>query len=310
MLDDVSGSFGMRFALAALAVGLAITVFFAAITYLRRRAPGTFAGFGIGAGRGMGRGRHHRLELLETVVLDARRRVILIRRDEVEHLLLVGGPADLVIENGISTAYQMADPEDDDEALPPYEDAPSPPPAALDRLRGRSPAPEKPAPPAYQEWQGDDSYDDLDLSDEGDDDLAGDFEETFHDYDRNRSEPPTGTIRPRTGSEAGRALAPPSPPMSDEEAAIARELEAARKRQQIPGPKAPVLGVTAARPGDDFNSAMEREMEQRLEAAKKQGQAGAAPRPVTLQTRRGQPADDATLKSGLAQLFGEGDPKG
>ena len=42
----------------------------------------------------------NRLQVLEVRNLDARRRLVLIRRDAVEHLLLLGAQGDLVIENG------------------------------------------------------------------------------------------------------------------------------------------------------------------------------------------------------------------
>jgi flagellar protein FliO/FliZ len=34
--------------------------------------------------------------------VDGRRRLVLIRRDDVEHLIMTGGPVDVVIETGIS----------------------------------------------------------------------------------------------------------------------------------------------------------------------------------------------------------------
>ena len=43
-------------------------------------------------------GTRKRLELIETEKIDGKRRVVLLRRDDVEHLLLVGGRADLLIE--------------------------------------------------------------------------------------------------------------------------------------------------------------------------------------------------------------------
>jgi flagellar protein FliO/FliZ len=42
-----------------------------------------------------------RLAVTAAIALDGRRRLVLVRRDDVEHLLLVGGPADLVVESGI-----------------------------------------------------------------------------------------------------------------------------------------------------------------------------------------------------------------
>ncbi len=42
-----------------------------------------------------------RLEVVEQSSLDGRRRLVLIRRDDVEHLIMTGGPVDVVIETGI-----------------------------------------------------------------------------------------------------------------------------------------------------------------------------------------------------------------
>jgi hypothetical protein len=43
-----------------------------------------------------------RLEVVEQANVDGRRRLVLIRRDDVEHLVMTGGPADVVIETGIA----------------------------------------------------------------------------------------------------------------------------------------------------------------------------------------------------------------
>lgn len=42
-----------------------------------------------------------RLEVVEQTSIDGRRKLVLIRRDHVEHLVMTGGPADVVIETGI-----------------------------------------------------------------------------------------------------------------------------------------------------------------------------------------------------------------
>jgi flagellar protein FliO/FliZ len=42
-----------------------------------------------------------RIEVIEQASMDGKRRLVLIRRDDVEHLLLTGGPVDVVIETGI-----------------------------------------------------------------------------------------------------------------------------------------------------------------------------------------------------------------
>lgn len=42
-----------------------------------------------------------RLGVIEQAAVDSRRRLLLIRRDGVEHLIMTGGPVDVVIETGI-----------------------------------------------------------------------------------------------------------------------------------------------------------------------------------------------------------------
>jgi flagellar protein FliO/FliZ len=49
-------------------------------------------------------GRVGRLRLVETIALDSRRRLVLVRRDETEHLLMIGGAGDVVIETGIDAS--------------------------------------------------------------------------------------------------------------------------------------------------------------------------------------------------------------
>lgn len=55
------------------------------------------------------RGRNRRISVVEQVPVDARRQLLLIRRDGVEHLLLVGGPQDLLVESGIGAPRRRAD---------------------------------------------------------------------------------------------------------------------------------------------------------------------------------------------------------
>jgi flagellar protein FliO/FliZ len=44
----------------------------------------------------------HRLSIIEIAPIDARRRLLLVRRDDTEHLILLGQTQDLVIETGIA----------------------------------------------------------------------------------------------------------------------------------------------------------------------------------------------------------------
>ena len=55
------------------------------------------------------RSAQKRLAVTAAIALDGRRRLVLVRRDDVEHLILVGGPADLVVESGIGPCPTAAD---------------------------------------------------------------------------------------------------------------------------------------------------------------------------------------------------------
>jgi flagellar biogenesis protein FliO len=61
--------------------------------------------FGTGRlGGTSARGRQPRLAVIDYATVDARRRLILVRRDNVEHLVLIGGPTDVVVEANIVRA--------------------------------------------------------------------------------------------------------------------------------------------------------------------------------------------------------------
>lgn len=53
---------------------------------------------------GSSRGRQPRLAVIDAAPVDGRRRLVLIRRDNIEHLLMIGGPTDLVVEPNIVRA--------------------------------------------------------------------------------------------------------------------------------------------------------------------------------------------------------------
>jgi flagellar protein FliO/FliZ len=53
---------------------------------------------------GGGRNRQQRLSVLDSAEIDGQRRLVLIRRDNVEHLILIGGPTDVVVEPNIVRA--------------------------------------------------------------------------------------------------------------------------------------------------------------------------------------------------------------
>ncbi|WP_037171186.1 flagellar biosynthetic protein FliO, partial [Rhizobium sp. Pop5] len=93
MFEDVVGAYGGRFLLAAGGVGLALLLLILVLWVIRNRAPSPFV-------RG-GRNRQPRLQVLDAAAVDTRRRLVLVRRDDVEHLIMIGGPTDIVIESRI-----------------------------------------------------------------------------------------------------------------------------------------------------------------------------------------------------------------
>ena len=80
-------------------------------------------------GQDRGRARQPRLGVVDVYDLDRQRQLILLRRDNVEHLLLIGGPNDVVVETNIVRVAGARLP------APPSE-------AALERIE---PTPDRPA---------------------------------------------------------------------------------------------------------------------------------------------------------------------
>jgi len=64
--------------------------------------------FGSARLGGAVRGRQPRLSVTEYASIDARRRLLLVRRDNVEHLVMIGGPSDIVVEANIVRAMPAA----------------------------------------------------------------------------------------------------------------------------------------------------------------------------------------------------------
>lgn len=57
--------------------------------------------FGLATGGFGSAGSHKRLSITEVKVVDTKHRLVLIRRDDKEHLILMGGDQNLLIEAGI-----------------------------------------------------------------------------------------------------------------------------------------------------------------------------------------------------------------
>ena len=62
--------------------------------------------------------RGQRLGVAEYYEVDKTRRLVLFRRDGVEHLILIGGPQDIVIESGINNSGVAASAASDGPIIP------------------------------------------------------------------------------------------------------------------------------------------------------------------------------------------------
>jgi flagellar protein FliO/FliZ len=60
-------------------------------------------------GANTNRARMPRLAVIDAAAVDGRRRLVLVRRDNVEHLLMIGGPSDIVVEPNIVRATPARD---------------------------------------------------------------------------------------------------------------------------------------------------------------------------------------------------------
>jgi flagellar protein FliO/FliZ len=97
-------------------------------------------------GANTNRGRMPRLAVIDAAAVDGRRRLVLVRRDNVEHLLMIGGPSDIVVEPNIVRAQARGDqlPQRPPGAEPPPRIAPLP--DAASWLNGEDHHPEQQAP--------------------------------------------------------------------------------------------------------------------------------------------------------------------
>lgn len=56
--------------------------------------------------------RNRRVSVVEVTALDTKRRLVLVRRDDVEHLILLSASGDRVIESGIRAGREPAAPRE------------------------------------------------------------------------------------------------------------------------------------------------------------------------------------------------------
>ena len=92
---------------------LAVLALIGLAAWLVRR----FASSRLGASTN--RGRMPRLAVIDAAAVDGRRRLVLVRRDNIEHLLMIGGPTDIVVESNIVRASQAREQLPQRTGLPP-----------------------------------------------------------------------------------------------------------------------------------------------------------------------------------------------
>lgn len=113
MLDWLESAAGPDYAPALLWTAIALVALFVVlliVRLIRNMSYGTFV-----AG---GRNRKTRLAVMDATPIDSHRRLVLVRRDDVEHLILIGGSADVVVERDIRIAAQARRPHVDHQPMP------------------------------------------------------------------------------------------------------------------------------------------------------------------------------------------------
>lgn len=96
MVDWLKEVGGPNLPSAVLWVAVALAVFALVLLIVRIVRSMTFGTFVAG-----GRNRKTRLAVMDATPVDSHRRLVLVRRDDVEHLILIGGPTDVVVERDI-----------------------------------------------------------------------------------------------------------------------------------------------------------------------------------------------------------------
>ncbi|MCK5746638.1 MAG: flagellar biosynthetic protein FliO [Oricola sp.] len=158
-LTQLLGEQGATWTLYILGGAVVLVLAWVAWFWTRRVAGGVFVEGG--------RNRKHRLAVVDATAVDSSRRIVLVRRDDVEHLVMIGGQNDFVIESNIESTpaetAQRGQPRDrrGREAQAPSQGrrplrreptpAPAKPAARDEAPRPTAPAPTPPPQPAGRE---------------------------------------------------------------------------------------------------------------------------------------------------------------
>ena len=141
MFQEILAESGTKFVIAAVVVLLGLLCLALVLWIIRGRPSSPFI-------RG-GRNRTPRLAVLDAAAIDTRRRLVLLRRDDVEHLVMIGGPTDIVIESRIVKA--AAETTEREAARPAEKTEPASLPQEAPARAAEAPRPATPAVPAMAE---------------------------------------------------------------------------------------------------------------------------------------------------------------
>ena len=98
-LNSLFGGSGGTAVTAILALGIVMVLIVLSVWVLK---------FVFKTSSNVARGRNRRLSVVDAMPVDAKRQLLIVRRDNVEHLILTGGPQDLVVEAGIAVEKPAA----------------------------------------------------------------------------------------------------------------------------------------------------------------------------------------------------------
>jgi hypothetical protein len=202
----------------------------------------------FGANRlGSSRGRQPRLAVIDAAAVDGRRRLVLIRRDNIEHLLMIGGPTDLVVEPNIVRAVGAREVTREQPGRMTPEIAPRAA-AAADSgwplQPANEPAPMTAARP-YRSNSGDEPW--VPPEPGARPRPAADLNGLAGELSARLNPPDLGS--PVVRAEARTGEAPPSPQNDHNLAEMAQQLEAALRRTPIAEGRPPVTDPLAAPAG-------------------------------------------------------------
>lgn len=232
--------------------------------------------FGANRLGGSARGRQPRLAVIDAASVDGRRRLVLIRRDNIEHLLMIGGPTDVVVEQNIvrAAAAREMPREAARTALPepslraavttetawPLQPSTEPPPVAPQRTY-RAPSTDEPWLP-HEPGARARPADSLTG-------LATEFSTRLNPPDLEPPVPPVARSEPPRAAPA--PAEPPAPQTDRNLAEMAQQLEAALRRAPAPEGHPPVTDPLAQPPAKveaparDFRVRAEPKFESRAE---------------------------------------------